>query len=300
MTMTRPTQDKLARSKQRALLVAVVSTFLSLIPTAYATLLSNSVILLTDLLRCLVEFCAILLSWLILRHVSRSDSSRFNYGYGKLEQISSIAVAVAMLGTFLAVMISALLRILSPQPVENAGFGFVLGILSILGNVTLWRVNYSLAKQSASAVMESQWRLFRAKSCASIIVVASLLPSMFGPLGEEYWWTDPLGSLILAGFLLYSAMGMFSSSMRELLDSSLEEGLQLVILKTLVQFESEYRGFRSMRSRRSGNKVFIELFLEFEPSLSIEAFSAAAARMTDELHKSISGSEVTIVPSVAD
>lgn len=294
------TKDSLGVKKQRALLVAVVTTFFSLIPTAYATFVSNSVILFTDLLRCAVEFCAILLAFLILRSVSHGDKSRFNYGYGKLEQISSVAVAVAMLGTFFAVIVSAAMRLLSPQPVENATFGFILGVLSVLGNVSLWRVNYGLAKQAPSPMMDSQWRLFRAKSCASIIVVCSLAPSMVGNLQNVLWYADPVGSLLLSGFLLYSAMGLFSSSMRELLDSSLEEGLQLAILEILVQFEAEYHGFRSMRSRRSGNKVFIELFLEFDARMSIADFSAVSARMTRQLQDRIPGSEVTIIPSLPE
>ena len=291
------TQHALASKKERALLVGVVTTFLSLIPTAYATLISNSVILFTDLMRCAVEFFAILLAWLILRHVSKGDKSRFNYGYGKLEQISSVVVAIAMLGTFLAVIISALMRFLSPQQVEHAGFGFVLGLLSVLGNLSLLKVYRGLARQSPSPMMESQWRLFRAKTCASAIVVISLLPSMLGGAFTAIWYADPLGSLFLSGFLLYSAMGLFSSSMRELLDSSLEEGLQLAILKTLVEFDADYLGFRSMRSRRSGNKVFVELFLEFKPQLSVGEFAAISAKMAHRLSEVIPGCEVAIVPS---
>ncbi|MBN8549787.1 MAG: cation diffusion facilitator family transporter [Deltaproteobacteria bacterium] len=288
----------LAAKKERALRIGVLTTFASLLPTAYATYISNSVILFTDLLRCAVEFCAILLAWILLRHVARGDRSRFNYGYGKLEQISSVVVAVAMLATFFAVIIAAVTRFTSPQMVKDAQFGFVLGLLSVAGNVALWTVYKNLARQALSPMMESQWRLFRAKTCASGIVVVSLLPSMSSTLGATFWYADPLGSLFLSGFLLYSAMGLFSSSMRELLDSSLEEGLQLAILKTLVQFDSDYSGFRALRSRRSGNKVFVDLFLEFEPAVSMSDFTSISNRMSAELARSIPGCEVAIIPSV--
>lgn len=297
--MNPPLASELSRKKERALRVGVITTFGSLIPTAYATCVSNSVILLTDLLRCSVEFCAILASWLILRRVLSSDTSKFNYGYGKLEQIASLAVAAAMLGTFLAVLISAISRFLEPQHVSNGFFGFILGLLSVSGNVTLWIAYRSLARQSVSPMMESQWRLFRAKTWASTIVVCSLLPSVFGSSSPILIYADPVGSLILSGFLLHSAIGLFSSSMHELLDSTLEEALQLSIIKTLVLCETDYNGLKQIRSRRSGGRIFVELFLEFDPKLSLADFESAAKKIRGHLLSSIPDSEITVIPSAS-
>ena len=82
--------------KENLVLVALLSTLLSLLPTAYAAFISNSTTLLADLLRCLGEFFAIVASWVVLKKMSRNDTSRFNYGYGKLEQLGGIAVAAAL------------------------------------------------------------------------------------------------------------------------------------------------------------------------------------------------------------
>ena len=146
--------------KEHLVVVAVCTTLLSLIPTAYAALISNSTTLFADLLRCLGEFFSILVSWIVLIKISRNETSRFNYGYGKLEQLAGIAVAAALFLTFLVSLTSGIRGLLLPEKLENAEFGFIFGLLSVIGNAFLWVSNYIADARSPSPIAESQWKLF--------------------------------------------------------------------------------------------------------------------------------------------
>ena len=166
----------------------------------------------------------------------------------------------------------------------------------MLGNGIMWLYYLRLSRTAASPVMESQWRLFRAKTGTSSIVVLSLLPNLFSGV---YGWlslTDPLGSIVVAGFLLHSAFSLLTSSMKELVDSSIEEVLQLLVLRTLVKHADTYLGFRGIRSRRVVSKVFLEISLEFKAQITMEQFEGVASVLRKELQAVIPGVDVTIVP----
>jgi len=286
----------MSRSKETALLLAVGSTFLSLIPTAWVALRSNSIVLLTDFFRCAIEFGAIFISWLIVRRVARGDRRYYDYGFGKLEQVASLAVAGAMFASFVVITVLSVHRIYNPVEVENIGFGLILAGLSVFGNVWLWVYNQKLAAQEASPILESQWRLFRGKAAASAVVTLSLFIALIGSSSSIALYADPIGSLLLGGLLLHSAYRLTSTSMDDLLDRSVEEALRLVILRILVEHQARYHGLLGVRSRRVGAKIHIEISLDFSGKWNFSEVYAAMQAISAGLSTAIPGSEVLIVP----
>lgn len=282
--------------KERALLYATLTTAASLIPTAYVTFVSNSIVLMGDFLRCVVEFLAILLSWLVVRKINHGERGFYDFGLGKLEQLASLAIASAMLFTFLVVALSAAHRIFNPLAVENAGAGLVLAALSVGGNAIFWAHYRRLSRRESSPVLESQSKLFRAKAFASVVVCASLLCSLLLPQSQISLLADPIGSILLGIFLLYSAFGMFSASIRDLLDGAVDEAAKLVVLRELVRHEGLYSNFLGIRTRRGGTRMFLEVTLSFDQTLLIGEVARRCDEIAGALRTQFAGSDVTIVP----
>lgn len=295
--MSEPHPPKhLSRRKELSLRIATITTFLSLIPTAYVAFSSNSIVLLTDLLRCSVEFSAIFLSWLIVRSLSSKNQIQSDYSFGKMEQMGSLLVACALFLSFIAVLVLAAIRIYSPVAVENGGLGLIFAILSILGNISFWIYNNRLARSASSPILESQSNLFRAKTLASVVVATSLLLSLGKWESPIMLYADPLGSLILAGFLLFSAITLLSSSMRGLLDSSIDEVLRLKVLHALAKHDGSYLGLESATTRLEGKKAIIEITLEFSENAVFSEINKAMEEISSDLTNSIGNCSVIIIP----
>jgi ferrous-iron efflux pump FieF len=289
-----------ALSKERLVAVAVITTFLSLVPTAYAAFLSNSTTLLADLLRCVAEFAAIFLSWIILRKVAKGETSRFNYGFGKLEQLACIAVAAALFGTFLLAFVLGIRRIITPEEVVNGEFGLVLALLSVLGNGALWLLNYIAFTKSSSPVADSQWRLFRAKTLATLVVVISLSGALFLPHYSWSAYVDGVGSIGLSLFMLWSAYSLVSSSVPDLIDCALEETLEQRVREILSGFEAQYIALERMRSRRVIKRVHLELFISFNPQHSFGSVHETVMSVKAAILQHLPGADVLVIPSIAD
>jgi cation diffusion facilitator family transporter len=288
------------RSRERIVFWSVVATALSLIPTAYAAFISNSTTLLADLLRCVAEFVAILLSWFVLRQLSRHDPAAYNYGLGKLEQLASLAVATALFVSFLLAFGSGLARFWSPQALESTTFGFIFAILGTIGNAFLWLKDYRYYLASPSPVMESQWKLFRAKTCATTVVTLSLGLSMIFSESSVSNYFDPLGSLILSLFLLYSSYSMVSTSMPDLIDRSVDEKVQIIIHTTLTGHLDRYVALERIRTRRSGAQMFIDIFLSFDGQAPFHRVHECVMSIKSELRDRLGKAEVIVIPSLKD
>ena len=76
---------------------------------------------------------------------------------------------------------------------------------------------------------------------------------------------DPLISIMIAVYILYSAVGVGRESMDVLMDRRLPADIDERIAEIVGQFRDRgVLGFHDLRTRRSGSQKFIDLHLEVE------------------------------------
>ncbi len=85
--------------------------------------------------------------------------------------------------------------------------------------------------------------------------------------------------------------------MPDLLDKTLDEELQIVIVRELAAFFDEYHALHGVRSRRSGSNVYIEILLEFEGGKQMHEVQKTIDRIKISLEQKIPKSSVSIVPT---
>lgn len=283
-------------SKNSSAFAGVVAGFADLLVTLTALLAANSAVLLADTLKTGLEFVAVLISWYTIRKVSGPVNRNFQYGIGKLENISSLIVAMLMASCIIIITINAVKNIIHPEHVAGIGIWISVCAQVVYGvvNSVLYAKNKAIAKRESSPLMESQAKFFFTKAIANGFILVSLLMSVF--LASFGWvkFVDPVASLIIAGSILLSAFGILSTSLQDLLDRSIEESAQIVILRTLATHFEKYDLLHGIRSRRSGSNVFVEIFLEFNPERKVGEVQQTIDAIRSEIEKEITGSRVTI------
>jgi ferrous-iron efflux pump FieF len=204
-----------------------------------------------------------------------------------------------MVISFTIVLYGAIDRVRHLAPVGQVWLGLLTTSIAFALNVWLWLKNYRLASKDPSPIMESQWRLFRTKAINNLSVISALGLSV---LLRRYPWSfyiDPVGSLIVAGFLLHSAYSVASTSVYDLMDRTLEEALQFIVLQELATYFDEYERFHGVRSRKSGGDVYVEIFLEFDGNRKMGEVQSIIDKMKASLEQRIQNSHVSIVPTTS-
>jgi len=283
-------------SKEKALRGLFVAGLVDVCLTTTAFLLSNSSVLLADFLKTGIEFIAITLSWVAIRRINRGGGKTYEYGLGKLENISSLFVALVMLLSFLIITANAVRNIITPGHIGGIGLWVSIGAQIIYSGIngTLYLKNRRLSRESPSPLMDSQTRLFMTRFVGNVFILISLGLSM--AFAGQKWaaYIDPAASLVIALSILSATLGIFSSSVYDLLDRTLEEERQIMILAELARHFNDYEELHGIRSRRSGAEVYVEIFLEFDPEKRVSEVQQAIDRLRNSIEKKIQGSRVTI------
>ncbi|MFA4876814.1 MAG: cation diffusion facilitator family transporter [Methanoregula sp.] len=286
-------------AKQRTILISLIVDFVLWIPDIIAAILSGSIVLFADVVKCANEILATFFAYLTIRKMAKGGAGVYDYGMGKFETVTSITTGGVMFISLALVFFVALYRIAIPEEIvhEGAYIGIVMMLIGVTMNSWLWRKNYRLYQKEPSPIIDSQWRLFRTKAFSDFIVLISLVATL---LLSHYGWSlyiDPLASFAIAGFLLFSGYRVVTSSLPDLLDKTLDEELQMVIVRHLADFFHDYSALHGVRSRRSGNNVYIEIFLEFDGEKRMCDIQSSINRIKKSLEATIPRSSVSIVPT---
>lgn len=267
-----------------------------MIVTFAAFAASQSTIILADFLKTTLEFVAVLLSFLALRRIRRGADHRYQYGVGKLENLSGLFISAIMVLCVVIVLYSASRSIHHEASIAGVGVWISMvaqAVYLLINGALSWR-SQNVNRAHPSPVMASQARLFMTRALGNLFILLSLLLCL--ALRDFAWshYIDPGCSVILALFMLFTASGIFRSSFQDLLDCTLEEEHQLIILRELARHFDHYDNLHGILSRRSGSHMFIDIFLEFAPEKRIAEVQPIINSLRKEIETQIEGSRVTI------
>jgi divalent metal cation (Fe/Co/Zn/Cd) transporter len=236
---------------------------------------------------------------LVIRRMKAGGKFTYDYGMGKFETLTRLITGGVMGISLCILVLFTVHRLLTPEPfvMTAALIGIPLMLFASIVDYHHWQKYYHRSREDPSPIMEAQWRLRRAKTFSNLLVLFALVVSV---LFEHYTWAhyiDPIVSFIIIGFLLFAGYREFSSSLPDLFDKTLDEELQIVILRELATSFEKYHDFHGVRSRRSGSRIYIEIFLGFDPDQKMGEVQAFAASLKRSLENEIAGSVVSIVLS---
>lgn len=290
-------------SSERTALFGVFAGLADTLITVGAMIAASSSVLLADSLKTLLEFLAVLFSYLALRRIRRGGGNVYEYGLDKLENLSSLFIALLMFGCLAVIVINAIMNMLHPAHITGAGIyvSMVAQVVYAVINGFLFAKNNRQARQENSPVFQSQARLFLTKTIANVMILISLSASMLlaGYAWSAGWsqYIDPVASLLIAASILVPAVGVFSSSAYDLLDRTAEESHKIIILRELSPFLATCMGVQDIRTRRAGKITFVELVLEFDCDQTISEVMPTVEQLRINIEKSVPSSRVTIALS---
>lgn len=286
-----------AHVRERALWLVFLFEAVSVLPVLIVALLVGSLALLADWCTYLNSFLISLLAWLTLRRIARGSKTDYDYGLGKFESFSALLASSLLILSMLGFVVFGVWRIVYPvsltEPITWLGVGQYLVELGFNG--WLWRRNRRIARLEYSPLMETQWRTNRNDFLQNAGIMISLLMTLF--LKDFSWhvYIDPLVAILIAVYVIASYTGIVQKSLHDLLDKTLDETLQMRIVKELVRHYDDYEAFHAVRSRRAGGSIFIDIELGFSNEKTMKEVNLIIRHMTQTLEQDVPGSRVRII-----
>ena len=283
-------------TREKNLLLGVAFCACDVLLMAGAAWYAESLAILSDLLKESTDFLAVLASYLTVLALRKAPGHRFAYGIGKLENLVSLAIGLVMVGCSFFLLTKVVSHFHHPVPTSGTLPGIIIFSVYAFIGFGIWTRNRWILRHQHSPIIESQARLWFSKACFDSFMATALTLELFFRGHAWSFYLDPLASLLGVGFMIHAAYAISSSSVNDLMDAALEETTQLQILNQLVRHLDEYDRLHKVRSRRSGSRIFVEVFVDFHPDLRMAEVQERIHRLRSSIGNAIPGAEVSILP----
>ena len=244
-----------------------------------AFLLTGSVGFLSDAAESLVNLVAAVVLLVALGIPAAPADYRHPYGHTKAEYLSSVLEASLILLAALGIGVTAVQRLLDPQPLTNVAAGVAVSTIAAGVNGALALYLFRVGKRQRSMALEANARHLLTDVWTSVgVIVGVILVAVTG------WQPiDPVIALVVAANIVVAGVAVMRRSLSNLLDERLPEGEEAFILDVL-EGTPELRGFHRLRTRRSGRARFAEVDVFVDPDMSVAEAHALVARVEDRIH----------------
>ena len=223
-----------------------------------AWLATGSVGLLSDAMESLINLAAALLAVSMLRLAAAPPDDLHPHGRFKAEYIASGIEGALIAFAAVAIVWSAVPRLLAPAPIEAPLLGIVLSAVATAINLACALTLIAVGKREHSIALEADGRHLMTDVWTSAGVVAGVA------LVAATGWLilDPLIAIAVALHIVWAGVILVRRSFAGLLDVAISRDEQEVVEKIFAEYRHRHGAdFHALRTRQSGSRRFISFHL---------------------------------------
>ncbi len=244
--------------KTRTALLSLCVAFSLALLKAVASIMTGSISLLASLADSILDLFASFLNYIAIRTSLVPADFEHAYGHGKAESLAGLFQSMIIGGSGIYLLFLAYARLQSPVPLEHEGLGLAVMLISIVASLLLVRHMRRIAKETNSVALAADTAHYATDVLANLGVILSLILSRYFSLPIA----DPVISILIATYVLYSAWEILRSSIDELMDRQLPDEEIERIGAVVKGFSPDIIGLHDLRTRQAGGRVFIDLHLD--------------------------------------
>ncbi|MCO6060051.1 cation diffusion facilitator family transporter [Pseudomonas sp. MOB-449] len=250
----------LLRLATRASLAVAITL---VIAKAIAWAMSGSVSLLAGLTDSLMDSAASLLNLLAVHYALKPADDDHRYGHGKAEALAGLAQALFISVSAMLVAAQAYVRLNDPQPLEAELLGIGVMVLSLALTAGLLMLQRRVIRATGSTAIRADSLHYRSDLLLNGSILVALLLASLG-----WQQADGLFGLGIAGYILWSAIGIARESISVLMDEELTPAIS-ADMHRLACAVPGVLGAHDLRTRISGNHWYVQLHLELPGELTL-------------------------------
>jgi cation diffusion facilitator family transporter len=225
---------------------------------------TNSLGILSEAAHSGLDLLAAIITLLAVTFADRPADEEHQYGHGKFENISALFETILLFITCGWIIYEALERFFThAHHVEPSVWGFVVMGTSIIVDFSRSRALYKAARKHNSQALEADALHFSSDIWSSLTVIAGLFFVYIG-----YPEFDSLAALVVAMLVLFVSYRLGRRTIDALMDRVPRETTRKI--KTAIRSVEGVEELRSVRTRLSGPRMFIDTIVAIRRTLSFQ------------------------------
>lgn len=235
--------------------LSIAAALSTILLKAAAYLLTGSIGLLSDALESFVNLAGAIMALAMLTIAARPADEDHLYGHSKAEYFSSGVEGTLILLAAISIGATAVLRLITPRPLEQIGLGIAVSIAASLINLIVARILLVASRRDNSITLEANSQHLMTDVWTSVGVTIGV-----GAVAITGWERlDPLVALIVAANIIWSGIHIVRKSVLGLMDTALPLEEQALVQKVLDKHMQKHVQYHALRTRQSGSRRFVSL-----------------------------------------
>ena len=275
-------QDRLQQSLRATFLGLLVNTLLVAVKIA-AGILGHSHALLADAVESLADIFSSIIVWRGMVVAAAPADDDHPYGHGKAEPIAAAIVATMLLLAAGWIAVQATHGIITPHQ-GPASFTLVVLVAVVAIKELLFRFALRVAETVDSIAVRSDAWHHRSDAITSLAAGLGISVALLGGKGFES--ADDIAAILAAIIIAWNGWRLLRPALDELMDATPngEVGAQI---RALAGGVTGVRRVEKCLVRKMGYHFFVDMHVEVDPQMTVQAAHAIAHSVKDEVRRQL-------------
>ena len=231
-----------------------------------AWLLTGSVGLLSDAAESVVNLVAAFVALVALRVAAQPADDKHQFGHAKAEYFSAAIEGIMIFVAAVVIIITAVQRFLTPQPLAHVGVGLAVSVAASLinGVVAVVLIRAGRAHRSITLTADGRHLLTDVWTSGGV-VVGVVAVALTGWLR-----LDPIIAMAVGINIVITGTKLLMESVSGLMDRVLDEQDVAVVDEVLGEFRSDEVEFHGLRTRLAGHQRFVSMHVLVPGAWSVQ------------------------------
>ena len=281
--------------------LSIAVALLTIVLKGLAGYITHSMGLISDAMESFVNLASAMFALAMVTIAARPADEDHPYGHHKAEYFSSGFEGILIIGAALAIMWASVARLLTPQPIEQLGWGLALSIASTGFNAALAWALFRAAREHRSIALEADGRHLVTDVWTSAAVVVGIVAVHF----TGWLWLDPLLGIGVALNIVLEGGKLVWRSSQGLMDEAMPAESMGALQATLDGFLSRAGDgadavdgtpmrFDDIATRRAGQRLFADLHMHVPGDWPLQRAATLRDELEQALMDAVPGLRVTI------
>lgn len=258
-----------------------------LIIKSYGWLATSSQSMLASLIDSFLDISSSVINLIAIRVSMKPPDNEHRFGHDKFQDLAIFSQSMFFFASGLFTLSSSSMALYNASVPENPTLGVnAMYFCIVLTLLLVFYQSYVIKHTKSKIIMADKLHYF-SDFLTNVAVVVSLY------LSSNFWYIDSIAGIAISLYIIRASYTLFISALDNLSDKEFEEEEKEKILKIVRSFP-EAKGVHELKTRRAGNKPFIQLHLELDGSLSLIDAHEISERVANKLMKQFPTSEVII------
>lgn len=235
------------------------------------------------------DFISSIISLMAYKYSKKSKTEKYQYGFYGIIDITTIAISIMILATSFIILHKAIINIINKSVLQyDLGSILVMTISSLFSIVIAFVLKQSY-KKTKLLVIKGEIAHYSADGFTNSSVLISMFVCKY--IYNSYL-VDPIIAIIMSCIIAKPAFEILIEAFNNILSKEVDNEIKEKIVNAIKN--DNIVGYHGLRTRKSGERIFIQMYLEINKNLTFEEAHNIVEELESKIENTIDDSEVII------